>query len=162
MKGVATLVAAAALVGQALAAPPEPPTQVLEKRARPTVSIAQGNVVGVSRINTEAFNGIPFAQAPVGPLRLKPPVRTTASFGTYDAGGIAAACPQFLADTDSEDLLAKVIDTVVNTALFQKALKISEDCLNINVIRPAGTKAGDKLPVLFWIYGGGFEVSKKP
>ncbi|KAK4652479.1 hypothetical protein QC762_502830 [Podospora pseudocomata] len=158
MKGVATLVAAAALVGQALAAPPEPPTQVLEKRARPTVSIAQGNVVGVSRINTEAFNGIPFAQAPVGPLRLKPPVRTTASFGTYDAGGIAAACPQFLADTDSEDLLAKVIDTVVNTALFQKALKISEDCLNINVIRPAGTKAGDKLPVLFWIYGGGFEL----
>ncbi|KAK4674923.1 hypothetical protein QC764_502830 [Podospora pseudoanserina] len=158
MKGVATLVAAAALVGQALAAPPEPPTQVLEKRARPTVSIAQGNVVGVSRINTEAFNGIPFAEAPVGPLRLKPPVRTTASFGTYDAGGIAAACPQFLADTDSEDLLAKVIDTVVNTALFQKALKISEDCLNINVIRPAGTKAGDKLPVLFWIYGGGFEL----
>ncbi|KAK4641337.1 hypothetical protein QC761_502830 [Podospora bellae-mahoneyi] len=158
MKGVATLVAAAALVGQALAAPPEPPTQILEKRARPTVSIAQGNVVGVSRINTEAFNGIPFAQAPVGPLRLKPPVRTTASFGTYDAGGIAAACPQFLADTDSEDLLAKVIDTVANTALFQKALKISEDCLNINVIRPAGTKAGDKLPVLFWIYGGGFEL----
>ncbi|CAP61813.1 uncharacterized protein PODANS_5_2830 [Podospora anserina S mat+] len=158
MKGVATLVAAAALVGQALTAPPEPPTQVLEKRARPTVSIAQGNVVGVSRINTEAFNGIPFAQAPVGPLRLKPPVRTTASFGTYDAGGIAAACPQFLADTDSEDLLAKIIDTVVNTALFQKALKISEDCLNINVIRPAGTKAGDKLPVLFWIYGGGFEL----
>ncbi|KAK0705807.1 Alpha/Beta hydrolase protein [Apiosordaria backusii] len=158
MKGIATLVAAAALVGQAFAAPPEPPTQVLEKRARPTVAIAQGNVVGVTRINTDAFNGIPFAQAPVGPLRLKPPVRTTASFGTYDAGGIAAACPQFLADTDSEDFLAKVIDTVVNTALFQKALKISEDCLNINVIRPAGTKAGDKLPVLFWIYGGGFEL----
>ncbi|KAK4194350.1 putative sterol esterase precursor [Triangularia verruculosa] len=158
MKGVATLVAAAALVGQAFAAPPEPPTQVLEKRARPTVSIAQGNVVGVTRINTEAFNGIPFAQAPVGPLRLKPPVRTTASFGTYDAGGIAAACPQFLADTDSEDFLTRVIDKLINTTLFQKALKISEDCLNINVIRPTGTKAGDKLPVLFWIYGGGFEL----
>jgi carboxylesterase type B len=51
------------------------------------------------------------------------------------------------------------MSTVSRTSLFQKALKISEDCLNINVIRPRGTKAGDNLPVLFWIYGGGFEVS---
>lgn len=31
---------------------------------------------------------------------------------------------------------------------------IDEDCLNINVIRPAGTSSGDDLPILFWIYGG--------
>lgn len=31
-----------------------------------------------------------------------------------------------------------------------------EDCLTINVERPAGTKEGDNLPVLFWIYGSGF------
>ncbi|KAK4182623.1 putative sterol esterase precursor [Podospora australis] len=158
MKGFTTFLAAAALAGHAVAAPPEPPAQVLEKRANPTVTIDTGKIVGVSRIKTEAFNGIPFAKAPIGPLRLKPPVRITESLGTYDATGIAAACPQFVADTDSNDLIAKVIDTVVNTALFQKALKISEDCLNINVIRPAGTKAGDNLPVLFWIYGGGFEL----
>lgn len=30
---------------------------------------------------------------------------------------------------------------------------LDEDCLTISVIRPAGTSEGDKLPVLFWIYG---------
>lgn len=33
-----------------------------------------------------------------------------------------------------------------------------EDCLTINVQRPGGTKAGDNLPVMLWIYGGGFEL----
>ncbi|KAK3988796.1 sterol esterase precursor [Cladorrhinum sp. PSN332] len=159
MKGFSTLIAAAALVGQAVAAPPEPPTQVLEKRANPTVTISTGDkVVGVSRIGTEAFNGIPFAEAPVGPLRLRPPVKLNRTLGTFDATSIAPACPQFFADTDSNDLIAQVLDSLTNLPFFQKALKVSEDCLNINVIRPIGTKAGDKLPVLFWIYGGGFEL----
>lgn len=30
----------------------------------------------------------------------------------------------------------------------------SEDCLYLNVVRPAGTGQGDKLPVGLWIYGG--------
>lgn len=157
MKGIAALVTAA-LLGQAVAAPPEPPTNVVEKRAAPTVTISQGSVVGVDRLKTEAFNGIPFAKPPVGPLRLKPPSRLTSSFGVFDATGIAPACPQFLADSDSNDFLAKVLDTVTGLPFFQKALKISEDCLTVNVIRPKGVKAGDKLPVLFWIFGGGFQV----
>jgi len=33
----------------------------------------------------------------------------------------------------------------------------SEDCLTVNVFAPASAKAGDKLPVVAWIYGGGFE-----
>ena len=32
----------------------------------------------------------------------------------------------------------------------------SEDCLTINVLRPAGLPANANLPVLAWIYGGGF------
>jgi carboxylesterase type B len=32
----------------------------------------------------------------------------------------------------------------------------SEDCLNLNIIRPAGIDSDEKLPVLLWIYGGGF------
>ncbi len=158
MKGISAFVAAA-LVGRAAAAPPEPPTNVIEKRAAPTVTISTGSVVGSSRLATEAFNGIPFALPPTGNLRLRPPVRLTSSFGTYDATGIAAACPQFLADSDDSGFLSQVLTTVTNLPLFQKALKISEDCLSVSVIRPIGTKAGDKLPVLFWIFGGGFEVS---
>ena len=33
---------------------------------------------------------------------------------------------------------------------------MSEDCLTINVIRPAGLNSTAKLPVLVWIYGGSF------
>ncbi|KAK4120494.1 alpha/beta-hydrolase [Parathielavia appendiculata] len=157
MKGIAALVIAA-LVGQVAAAPPEPPTHLVEKRAAPTVSSPAASIVGTSRLATEAFNGIPFAQPPVGPLRLKPPVRLNSSLGNFDASGIAPACPQFAADSDSNEFLAQVMDTVMNLPFFQQALKISEDCLTLNVIRPIGTKAGDKLPVLFWIYGGGFEL----
>jgi carboxylesterase type B len=34
----------------------------------------------------------------------------------------------------------------------------TEDCLTISVSRPQGTKSDAKLPVLFWIFGGGFEI----
>jgi carboxylesterase type B len=131
---------------------------VVEKRAAPTVSAPAGSIVGTVRLSTEAFNGIPFAQPPVGPLRLKPPVRLNSSLGVFDASGMAPACPQFAADSDASDFLSQVLDTVINLPFFQKALKVTEDCLTINVFRPIGTKAGDKLPVLFWIFGGGFEV----
>jgi triacylglycerol lipase len=33
-----------------------------------------------------------------------------------------------------------------------------EDCLTININRPTGTTSSSKLPVLFWIFGGGFEL----
>ncbi|KAK3385554.1 Alpha/Beta hydrolase protein [Podospora didyma] len=159
MKGIAAIIAAG-LLGRAAAAPSElpPPSLVVEKRALPTVTIATGNVIGISRLQTEAFNGIPYALPPVGNLRLRPPVRLNSSFGTFDGTGIAPACPQFLAQTESSDLLTQVLDTVTSLPFFQTVLNVKEDCLGINVIRPIGTKAGDKLPVLFWIFGGGFEL----
>ncbi|KAK3312795.1 Alpha/Beta hydrolase protein [Apodospora peruviana] len=161
MKGLSTLAVAGALalIGQVTAAPPElPASPVLEKRAKPTVSISQGSVVGIQGPNTETFYGIPFGEAPTGSLRLKPPVRRTSSIGTFDASQIAASCPQFFADTDSNDLIAQVLDAVTGLPFFQSVLKVSEDCLSISVVRPAGTTASSKLPVLFWIFGGGFEL----
>lgn len=156
---LAAFAGALALVGQVAAAPPElPASPVLEKRARPTVTISQGNVVGISGSRTESFYGIPFGEAPVGNLRLRPPVRRTSSFGTFDASSIAAACPQFLADSDAEDFLGKILGTITGLPFLDKALKVSEDCLSVSIVRPAGTTKDSKLPVLFWIFGGGFEV----
>jgi len=33
-----------------------------------------------------------------------------------------------------------------------------KDCLNLNVQRPANATANSKLPVVFWAFGGGFEL----
>lgn len=38
---------------------------------------------------------------------------------------------------------------------------ISEDCLRINVLRTAGVPAGVLLPVMAWVYGGGFDCEYK-
>ena len=46
----------------------------------------------------------------------------------------------------------------MNLPLLQTVTNAGEDCLTVNVQRPAGTKADAKLPVLFWIFGGGFEL----
>ncbi|KAK0737865.1 Alpha/Beta hydrolase protein [Schizothecium vesticola] len=161
MKGSFSVLAAGslALFSRVSAAPPQPPaSQIVERGAAPTVTISTGTIVGASRLATEAFNGIPYAVPPTGDRRLRPPVRLTSSVGTYDAAVIPNACPQFLASTEASDLLGKVLDSVTGTPLFQKALKVSEDCLTVNVVRPVGTKAGQKLPVLFWIFGGGFQL----
>lgn len=33
---------------------------------------------------------------------------------------------------------------------------VSEDCLSLNIFRPAGLAANASLPVMAWVYGGGF------
>jgi carboxylesterase type B len=126
----------------------------------PTVTIPspQATIIGVSGA-VEIFPGIPFAQAPVGPLRLKPPQPLSSPLGTYIANSNGKVCPQFIFSTVKNDAIpTSVLGLLLNTPLFQTALNIGEDCLNINVHRPAGTTAADKLPVLFWIFGGGFEI----
>ena len=136
-----------------------PPQAIEERAAAPTVSIAApaATIVGSSTGTIETFNGIPFAQPPVGGLRLKPPQPLTSPLGTVKAVGIPAACPQFFFEDDGAFPVG-VLGTLLNTPLFQKVLDAQEDCLTINVIRPAGIAPGTKLPVLFWIFGGGFEL----
>ncbi len=52
-----------------------------------------------------------------------------------------------------------MLNIIDSLPLFQSPGNSSEDCLNINVIRPTGATASSQLPVLFWIYGGGYLVS---
>ena len=83
-------------------------------RAGPTVSTIYGNLTGVTSANVTQFLGIPFAQAPVGDLRWRAPVKPT-PWGSRTAQWWGATCPQSEADT---------------WALFTGT---SEDCLNLNV-----------------------------
>ncbi|KAL5344744.1 hypothetical protein ACLOAV_010141 [Pseudogymnoascus australis] len=79
--------------------------------------------------------------------------------GTIKATKNGNACPQFfLSDAMSDNPAAAVIAEFLHSPLIQKILKQSEDCLYLNVQRPTGVAADTKLPVLFWIFDGGFEL----
>ncbi|KAJ7118439.1 extracellular triacylglycerol lipase precursor [Mycena crocata] len=104
----------------------------------PTIKLGQTTLLGrdISTFQQEFFGGIPFAEPPLGSLRLKPPVlKASLGRGTLNATDFGPACLQ--------------------GGLPLSAM--SEDCLTINVLRPAGIPADAKLPVMFWTYGGGFE-----
>ncbi|KAH8893639.1 alpha/beta-hydrolase [Thozetella sp. PMI_491] len=124
-----------------------------------TLAIPAGTVVGSIVNDVEYFRGIPFAQAPVGPLRLRPPVRASL-FSTVVATGVGPSCPQ-MTGVDRSPLIDEVsaipeVATAFNILI--PAPNVMEDCLTISVMRPLGTPTNATLPVLFWIYGGGYET----
>lgn len=126
----------------------------------PSVTIQNGTVVGKSSQGIDSFLGIPFAQPPVGPLRLKPPQTINKSFGTIQTTSYATQCIQFdkKMDTSALGMLgAAVTAALANNPLFASLNNAGEDCLYLNVQRPAGTTSSSNLPVAVWIFGGGFE-----
>jgi para-nitrobenzyl esterase len=114
------------------------------------VTVTGGRIRGVWREDQWSFSGVPYARAPEGALRWRPPqlplpwegVRDASSFGpiapqTVAAGGIANP-----SDPDAGDVR-------------------SEDCLTLNIWtrdlpENATTAPGLGRPVMVWIHGGGF------
>ncbi|CAA7262234.1 unnamed protein product [Cyclocybe aegerita] len=108
------------------------------------VKLSYGSFEGKTTGNLIEFFGIPFAAPPVGDLRFAPPAKPKPFKGVRQATAFAPACPQQIFDLDIPGLVVPE--------------NVSEDCLYLNVIKPAIIPPGKKLPVLFYIYGGGFEV----
>jgi para-nitrobenzyl esterase len=106
--------------------------------AAPRATIATGTLQGVEADHIISFKGIPFAAPPVGPLRWRAPQPARPWKGVRDASAYANDCMQLPFPSDAAPL---------GTAP-------AEDCLYANVWKPAGAKG--KLPVMVWIYGGGF------
>jgi carboxylesterase type B len=126
---------------------------------RTSLAVPAGTVVGSVLDGVEYYRGIPFAQTPTGSLRLKPPVRLE-PFHVVQATGAGPACPQMTA-LDFPPLFREVLAQPGIAAAVQlgNAMgNVTEDCLTISVMRPQGTVRNANLPVLFWIYGGGFEI----
>ncbi|KAI0298094.1 carotenoid ester lipase precursor [Multifurca ochricompacta] len=122
------------------------------------VFLDDGVVVGFQEGAADKFLGIPFAEPPTGQRRLRGPEPIPPYEGLLYAQKFGKSCPQqelVFPKVDSQLLLD--IGSVVGR-LYEKLTPDDEDCLTINVVRPSGTKPGSKLPVVVWIFGGGFEL----
>lgn len=131
--------------------------QVSDDSLIPRVTIQDGTVIGTIAGLVESFKGIPFADPPLGPLRLKPPRPLSRPFGAFISTPIPSSCPQFLSQIDRKNLPSSALGILSNTPFLQIATEQSEDCLNLNVQRPALRNPLSKLPVVVFFFGGGFE-----
>ena len=84
-------------------------------------------VLGTKR-RVDVYLGVPYAQPPVGDLRFAAPKRHADWKGVRDGSIMPPACKQ--------------------------ASGGSEDCLYLNIYRPAGKVVPDKVPVLLYVHGG--------
>lgn len=103
--------------------------------------------------------GIPYAIQPTGTLRLTNPTSITSAWGTFTATGTPTACYGYAQSSPTPTGLEALLQlATTESEWFQADSTTSEACLNLNVQRTAGIKAGQKVPVLVYIFGGGFQT----
>jgi len=108
------------------------------------VRVDTGELQGVVDDGVVSYKGVPFAAPPVGELRWRPPQPAAPWKGVRQASEFGAACMQGRFGPPPPP------------GAPAAAGGPSEDCLYLNVWRPASAAPAAKLPVMVWIYGGGF------
>jgi para-nitrobenzyl esterase len=104
-----------------------------------TVSVDGGWVRGVEDGGVWAFLGVPYARAPVGPLRWRAPERPEPWSGVRDTCDPGPIAPQLLSPAST---------------LPGDPVEQSEDCLHLSIWTPAPDAS--RRPVLVWVHPGGF------
>ncbi|MFB9909474.1 carboxylesterase/lipase family protein [Allokutzneria oryzae] len=103
---------------------------------RDLVRTSNGALRGTVTAEHRAFSGIPYAAAPVGPLRWRPPQPAQPWPGTRDATKPGSPCPQ-------------------EATAYADSTSSTEDCLFLNVTAPRSATPGSPRPTMVWIHGDG-------
>lgn len=120
-----------------------PPNRVEGAITREPILVDGGLVAGkVLPSGVHAYLGVPFAAPPVRELRWRPPQPVEPWTGVYHADRKPPMCVQRMRPHD------------INHYFGEEAP--SEDCLYLNLWVPPDARSGQNLPVLVFIYGGGY------
>jgi para-nitrobenzyl esterase len=103
-------------------------------------TIASGAVEGFTRDGVNRWRSIPYARAPIGPLRFRAPQSPEPWRGVRHCHSFANCAPQ------------QRIYTATGVGRYQP---MSEDCLTVNVVTPEAPSEGP-LPVMVFIHGGAY------
>ncbi|KIJ21000.1 hypothetical protein PAXINDRAFT_66810 [Paxillus involutus ATCC 200175] len=136
-------------------------TTLLGECSSPTVTLDNATVTGVSvpSKSVNEFLGIPFAQPPTRNLRFQLPQALPPYNASFSATAYGPACPQqAIAPPTVSGLPAETLGNMTSILNHIIGNHFAEDCLTLNVVVPANATPDSELPVVVWIYGGGFEI----